>query len=104
MSQATYFEWLCEALERGTSLDTLEARGTARLAIKKTGFEARRITREQLYVVVRRVLGEELRARSVEDPEGVCEQLAQGIQRLAPSPSAGTEAPEAVFQRLGARA
>lgn len=101
-ASSSFFEWLCDALERATSLDTLEARGTARLAIKQTGFEVRRITREQLYVVVRRVLAHELRARSVADPEGVCESLAQGIQRLAPAPRPSAEAPETVFRRLGA--
>jgi len=100
MADSTAFDWVCEALERLTSLDTLEARGTVRRSIKEAGLEARSATPDQLSVVVERILVGELRARGIENPDEVCEQLAIGLKSQESASSAG-ESPEDVFKRLG---
>jgi hypothetical protein len=100
MASATAFDWICTELERLTALDTLEARGTVRLSLKKAGLEARSASPDQLSVAVRRVLGRELQARGVENSDQVCENLAVGLKSQGPTSSA-SESPEEVFKRLG---
>jgi hypothetical protein len=100
MADPTAFDWICAELERLTSLETLEARGTVRLALKKAGLEARNATPAQLAVAVERVLGGELQARGIENSDEVCGQLAIGLKSQGSTSSAG-ESPEEVFKRLG---
>src|SRR5690606_5066988 len=63
MAGSQAFEWLCEAIEAGTSLERLEARGTVRIALKQAGLEARSATAAELAVVVGKILPRELRQR-----------------------------------------
>jgi hypothetical protein len=100
LADATPFDWICAELERLTALDTLEARGTVRLALKKAGLEARSVSPQQLAVVAGRVLGGELRTRGIENADQVCEQLVTALKSQVPASSAG-ESPEEVFKRLG---
>ncbi len=100
MPSAAAFDWTCEELERLTSLDTLEARGTVRLAVKEAGLDARSASPHQISVVVERILAAELRARGIEDADQVCEHLAIGLKSQEPVSSSG-ESPEEVFKRLG---
>ena len=100
MANPTVFDWICGELERLTSLDTLEARGTLRLALKKAGLEARSVSPQQLAVVAGRVLAGELRTRGIDNADQVCEDLVTSLKSQAPTSSAG-ESPEEVFERLG---
>jgi hypothetical protein len=100
MANATAFDWICGELERLTALDTLEARGTVRLALRRAGLEPRSASSQQLSVLARHILGGELRARGIEDADAVCEKLATGLKLHAPLSSVG-ESPEEVFRRLG---
>lgn len=101
MASTSPFDYVCEQLERISALSNLEARGTVRLALKQAGFEARSVSAEELAVVVKKVLPGELKARAVDDADGVCEMLATELK--AGGFAAGTDdnAPEAVFRRLG---
>jgi len=94
MADSPSFELACETLERMTSLERLEARGTVRLALKASGLEPRSVTPAQMGVVVGKVLPRELTTRGVENADEVCALL--GVS----STDAG-DAPEAVFARLG---
>ena len=100
MGSAPAFDWICAELERLTSLDTLEARGTVRLSLKRAGLEARSASTDQLSVVVRRLLGHELQTRGIGNADEVCASLAFGLKSQGPASGAG-EAPEDVFKRLG---
>lgn len=100
MGNATAFDWICGELERLTALDTLAARGTVRLALKKAGLEARSVSSQQLAVVARRVLAGELQARGIENADQVCQNLVTTLESHAPA-SSGGESPEEVFKRLG---
>lgn len=100
MADPTAFEWICAELERLTALDTLEARGTVRLSLKKAGLEARSATPDQLSVAIERVLEGELRVRGIENSEEVCGQLVIGLKSQESTSGAG-ESPEEVFKRLG---
>lgn len=98
MSEALCFTHLCEALERSTSLDRLQARGTVRLALKQGGLDPARVTPRELSVVIAKILPGELATRGVATPEAVCRELAAGLSTLSGDTVA--ETPESVFRRL----
>jgi hypothetical protein len=102
MADSQAFEWVCGELERSTSLDRLQARGTLRLALKEAGLEARSVTAAQIDAVVRQVLPGELRARGVQEEAAICENLAASLVAAElEGESSGAESPEEVFRRLG---
>ena len=77
MASTTSFEWVSQELERITSLERLEARGTLRLTLKKAGLEASQVTAKQMEVVLRELLPGELRSRGVEEGDEACEHLLE---------------------------
>jgi hypothetical protein len=99
MADSPAFEVACEVLERDTSLDRLEARGTVRLALKAAGLDARSVAADQMAVVAANLLPRELQSRGVEGVDRVCAGLRTRLEGLAPA--GGSETPEAVFARLG---
>lgn len=103
MAESRAFDFLCDALERETSLDRLAARGTVRIALKEAGLEARTAQATQLLVVVEKLLPGELTNRGVADAAAVCARLRQGLAGLGDEGGAAAETPDAVFARLGGR-
>jgi hypothetical protein len=102
MANSMAFEWVSVELERISSLDRLEARGTLRLAVKKAGLDAGSVTARQMEVVLRELLPGELESRGVDDAGSACEQLVRGLATAGLAESEGADdSPEAVFQRLG---
>jgi hypothetical protein len=101
MAGSQAFEWLCEAIEAGTSLERLEARGTVRIALKEAGLEARSASPSELAVVVAKILPRELRNRGVADEDAVCSRLAAGLRNLDVGGQAAHDTPDAIFRRLG---
>ena len=100
MPDSAAFELACGVLERDTSLDRLEARGTVRLALKAAGLEPRSVTPDQMAVVAANLLPRELESRGVDDGGGVCTALRTELGRLGASTDVA-ETPEAIFARLG---
>jgi hypothetical protein len=104
MADAPAFDWVCNEIERETSLERLEARGTLRLALKAAGLEARNVTPDQLKVVIEKILVGELTARGVSDAEPICARMNQAMSAVESSLSVGgtkAETPDVVFGRLG---
>lgn len=102
MAGSQGFEWLCEAIEAGSSLERLEARGTVRIALKEAGLEARSVTPSELLVVVEKILPRELRNRGVTGEAALCARLAAGLRNLEASGApAAQDTPDAIFRRLG---
>jgi hypothetical protein len=101
MASTSPFDYVCERLERSSALSSLEARGTVRLALKRAGFDARSVSAEELAVVVTKVLPEELKARAIDDADGVCERLVTELAGGGFRSGADDDAPESVFRRLG---
>jgi len=100
MATSESFTGVSQELERISSLERLEARGTLRLVLKKAGLEASTVTTRQMQVVIRELLPEELRNRGVQ--EDVCEHLLRGLTAANLSDTeVAVESPEEVFQRLG---
>lgn len=96
---STAFEHVCESLERRTSLDRLQCRGTVRLVLKEAGLDPARVQPREMIVVVQRVLPGALRSRAVEGPEVICDDIARALVGVASTPQ--PESPDAIFERLG---
>jgi hypothetical protein len=103
MADAQGFDWVCAEIERETSLERLEARGTLRLALKGAGLEARSVTPEQLKVVIEKILVAELTARGVVDAGAICGRMNVALSAASTgwTTAAKAETPEGVFGRLG---
>ncbi len=99
MADSAAFDFACAELQRSTTLDRLEARGTVRIALKQAGLEARSVLPDQMKVVVEKVLPGELMTRGVENPEAVCSALAEGLAGVDGGRAGDT--PDEVFARLG---
>ena len=80
MADAAAFECVCDELERASSLDRLEARGTVRLALKQAGLEARNVTVEQMRVILEKVLPSELASRGIDRERMICERITTGLE------------------------
>jgi hypothetical protein len=100
MADSSAFDNVCAGLEEGSSLDRLEARGTVRIALKGAGFDASHVTREEMVVVIERVLPGELERRGVENCDALCAELCRGLSDVETDGGAA-ETPDAVFRRLG---
>jgi hypothetical protein len=98
---ASIFDFVSDELERLTTLEKLEARGTVRLALKAAGLDARTVTTPQMVATLQKVMPAEMRARGVENGEQVCQTLVTRLEAAHPA-TAGTnsESPEAIFRRL----
>jgi hypothetical protein len=100
MSESNPFEFVCGEIERATSLTSLEARGTVRIALKSAGIEARSATPSQLKVILEKLIPGELKKRGIEDADGICKTTATKLAGQKFDAMA-SESPEAVFARLG---
>lgn len=100
MADSAVFDWVCNRLDEATSLSTLEARGSVRLALKDAGLEAASVDSTQMTVVLRKLMPSALASRGVEDAGTVCETLAGGLAGAALDSGRAAESPESVFQRL----
>ena len=101
MADAAAFDFVCEELERATSLSLLEARGTLRLALKAAGVEARTVSAAQLRVILDKLIPGELRKRGCEEAESVCREIGVRLASRSFDAAAPGDSPEAVFARLG---
>jgi hypothetical protein len=98
MAASPLFEAACTALEAGSSLERIEARGTVRIALSKAGLDPKTVTLREMVVVLERVLPDELEARAVEDAAGVCRGIAKGLAEAEADDAA--RRPEDVFGAL----
>jgi len=96
------FEFIAAKVEERTRLDTLEARGTLRIALKEAGLDARGVTREQMAVMLEKTMPRELVARGIDPAEDVCRGLIAALDGFdGARPDRASESPEDVFRRLG---
>jgi hypothetical protein len=100
MAESAFFEWVCDGLEQLTSLDRLQARGTVRLALKTAGLSSDTVQRQELGVVLRKLLPQELTTRGVPDSPALCERLASGLATAEIGDAGAPESAKTVFSRL----
>jgi len=98
---ASIFDFVSDELERLTSLEKLEARGTVRLALKAAGLDARTVTTPQMVATLQKVMPNEMKVRGVDNAEQLCRKLVSALELAHPaSAGANVESPEAIFRRL----
>lgn len=96
------FDFVAKGLQEATSLDKLEARGTIRLALKAAGLDARSVTKEQMTVLLQKLMATELSNRGIADAEFVAQGLIRSLDQIETASDADeSESPEDVFRRLG---
>jgi len=101
MADGPVFELTASRLEALSGLDGLAARGTVRLALRDAGLDARSVSREQMEVVLDRVLPAMLESRGCADPDRVCVELA-GELRVFQGAASSSAAPESFVARTRA--
>ncbi|MBW2397639.1 MAG: hypothetical protein JRG80_00020 [Deltaproteobacteria bacterium] len=95
------FDFVADAVEQKTELAKLEARGTLRLALKDSGFNADSITTNDMAVVLEQVMPKELASRGIDDAESVCNTLSTSLREFKQAVEEhGSSSPESVFARL----
>jgi hypothetical protein len=95
------FDFIAEAIEQQSSLAKLEARGTLRLALKDSGFNADTVTASDMAVVLERLMPRELTSRGVDDAQSLCQSLANSLKEFRDAVEEhGATTPESVFARL----
>jgi len=99
MADSKAFDYACDEIERGSSLQRLEARGTVRLARKEAGLEPRSVSGLQMSAVMTQLMPKELANRGVENADTLCRSISSALAALPDD--GGMETPESVFQRLG---
>jgi hypothetical protein len=101
MADSSVFEWTSAALERATSFNSLQARGTVRLALKKAGLDAATVNVVGMTAVLSRLMPKELASRKIEGGDAICAQLVSELKtaNLA-APVSDEQTPEDVFRRM----
>ena len=98
----TLFDVSAEFLERHTSFNRLEARGTLRIALKAAGIEPESVTTKQMLVVIKKLMPGELQKRDVSEATVVCAAVAKEIASVRVAPEADdSDDLDSVFGRLG---
>jgi len=101
---ATIFDFVAAELEARSDFETLEARGTLRLALKAGGLTPQSVTGEQMTAVLEKLLPGELVSRGVADASALCGALAVALKQAEiESPGEAESSPEEVFRRLAGR-
>jgi hypothetical protein len=102
MADAAVFYWVCDELEKATSLNRLEARGTVRLAMKQAGFEPSSVDSKQMQTILEKLMPAELESRGIDEAAALCSKLAGALASAELGGAApGGESPEEIFRRLG---
>ena len=97
------FEWTSAALERATTFNTIQARGTVRLALKKAGLDATTVNLIGMAAVLGKLMPKELASRKIENGEAICAQLVTDLKNAdvaAPARRSDEQTPEEVFRRM----
>jgi hypothetical protein len=96
------FDFVADELENRTELVKLEARGTVRLALKEGGLNARGVTRDQMAVILTKVMPGEMLSRGIDNADAICAGILTALKTHEPTdaPDRAAESPEAIFRRL----
>lgn len=101
MADNAVFGLASERLQEASGLEGVVARGTLRLALRDAGLDSKHVTREQMEVVLDRVMPAMLERRGIQDPDDVCIEVVQSLQVLQGA-VAPPDAPESFVLRTRA--
>jgi hypothetical protein len=83
MSAPSLFDWMAEALERGSSLTRLEARGVLRLTLQKAGLDPKDLTAAQAEALLEADLPRDLEDRGITAAGDLCRRIRQELPALS---------------------
>ncbi len=99
---STLFDRAAERIAHHTGFESLAARGTLRLALKRAGVEARTLTLAQLRAVLERIMDSELERRGVREAKTICARVLADVNRSVGAAESQVESQvDDVFRRLG---
>jgi len=101
MPDSPVFDWVSAALERATSFDSLQARGTMRLALRKAGLDAASVDVQGMCATLQHLMPKELSMRKITDGEAICARLVMDLKAAnLRGPAQAEQTPEDVFRRM----
>ena len=95
------FDFAAKQIERRTSFDRLESRGTLRIVLKQAGLEAKTVTASQMCVAIDQLLAEELEKRGIGEAAAICRSLIQSVADAPTNDSDLVKGVDEIFGRLG---
>ena len=99
MANSAAFDAAHAALEKSSGMDRWAARGAIQLALMDAGLEASTVSKDQMAVVVERLLPRQLQSQKIADVSSVCARVRDALMLLREDKS--VETADQVFQRLG---
>jgi hypothetical protein len=99
--QFDLFALVADRLEAETDLDRLEARGTLRIALEKSGVDPRNLSRAELVAVFENIMSDELARRGVSSAAEVCDIVLKSLPSdLPPAPEGSATSRDEIMRRL----
>ena len=95
MALPPLFDWIAEAIERGSSFSRLEARGVLRLTLQRLGLDAKELSAAQADSLLESDLARDLEERGIAQAADLCRRIRQDLAalRAAKEPAAPADAP-----------
>jgi hypothetical protein len=98
MANSAAFDAAHAALEKSSGMDHWAARGAIQLALMDAGLEASTVSKEQMSVVVERLLPRQLQSQKIADVSSVCARIRDALLMLREDKK--VETADQVFQRM----
>ena len=99
MANSAAFDAAHAALEKSSGMDRWAARGAIQLALMDAGLEASTVSKEQMSVVIEKLLPRQLQSQKIADVSSVCGKIRDALMLLGDDKA--VETADQVFQRLG---
>ena len=99
MANSAAFDAAHAALEKSSGMDRWAARGAIQLALMDAGLEASTVSKEQMSVVIEKLLPRQLQSQKIADVSSVCGKIRDALMLLRDDKA--VETADQVFQRLG---
>ena len=98
MANSAAFDAAHAALEKSSGMDRWAARGAIQLALMDAGLEASTVSKDQMAVVVEKLLPRQLQSQKIADVSAVCLQIRDALLLLREEKKVDTA--DQVFQRM----
>lgn len=98
MANSAAFDAAHLALEKSSGMDRWAARGAIQLALMDAGLEASTVNKDQMTVVVEKLLPRQLQSQKIADVTSICAKIRDALMLLREDKT--VETADKVFQRM----
>ncbi|HTO05548.1 MAG TPA: hypothetical protein VMR86_00685 [Myxococcota bacterium] len=98
MANSAAFDAAHTALEKSSGMDRWAARGAIQLALMDAGLEASTVSKDQMAVVVEKLLPRQLQSQKIGDVSAICAKIRDALMLLREDKA--VETADKVFQRM----